>query len=805
MIISPPFLPESGLTSNDAAAIDPMMDAVDKLELEHHGVYPIAFDRRWHCGTHLAPLDQTDAVRAIADGEVVAYRVSQTAISDGVKKKDGSPELNCNNGFVLLKHKTDTGEGRTITFYSLYMHLLDMNAQQRIAPQPIQPPATGSASALPAWLLHPTDGVKLGHDKLKVYRKDMLGLWGNCHGQPHLHFEIFMTEEDFNAYFDHTQLGSDAPTTPASTDYWGHSYYVIPGGQAFLSAPPGYAGSSYFPVLKDGTLDAQSKLYVEAYFHKGQRYTRSWMETAGKLTLLTPRPVADSCRDYEYNLFQRATDLYPSCPSAGYELLRFGRVLSIELPPLAATENHAWVAVTFNDSGAQGYIDISQSAIKKLSDADFPFFTGWQKIDELNTPFSQDGVCDYDELRKIVDVVEASETPAQREDPAYIQEDQLTAYVYGNDAVREKLRGFVCHAPSEWDKRGNEARYARLNQPDGFFGKRKDIDPDGYADFIKFVERLQFLDQVPSLGGGKKFWFFHPLAFIRHFRRCGWLSQPELVQLLPAYILDKDGASWKWVEVRLSWAAPFLSQSNSIASSRRIELNKALRKYGIAAPTRMACFFGNAAQESQWFQKFHERSSYWYKPWDGRGFLQISHASNYIKYWKYRGFTVPVSIEKKLTEHTKQANANRLLVNGKKAMYDPTNSLSDASTDLPIELIIRRDSTENAFEAADSAGAYWAWSKASMSADEYYLTPESTIKSLATANAGKKHYYENRAFGNVAGTVNTGSPSSSYSAIWGIQARFLAFGNAQVMLLDGGSYTQADGTEANIPQDYVRR
>lgn len=164
-----------------------------------------------------------------------------------------------------------------------------------------------------------------------------------------------------------------------------------------------------------------------------------------------------------------------------------------------------------------------------------------------------------------------------------------------------------------------------------------------------------------------------------------------------------------------------------------------------------------------------------------------------------------VVLRRSFMEHTKQANDNRPLVNGKKAMYDPTNSLSDASTGLPDDLIIRRDSTENPFEAADSAGAYWAWSKASMGADEYYLTPESTIKSLATANAGKKHYYENRAFGNVAGTVNTGSPSSSYSAIWGIQARFLAFGNAQVVLLHGGSYTQADGTKADIPQDYVRR
>jgi hypothetical protein len=791
MIISPPFLPESGLTSGDAAAIDPMMDAVDKLELEHHGVYPIAFDRRWHCGTHLAPTVQTESVRAIADGEVVAYRVSQTALSDGVKKKDGSPELNSNNGFVLLKHKTDTGEGRTITFYSLYMHLLDMNAQQRIAPQPIQPPATGSASALPAWLLHPTDGVKLGHDKLKVYRKDMLGYWGNCHGQPHLHFEIFMTEEDFNAYFGHTQLGSDAPNTPASTDYWGHSYYVIPGGQAFVSVPPGYAGSSYFPVLKDGTLDAQSKLYVEAYFHKGQRYTRSWMETAGKLTLLTPRPVADQCRDYEYNLFQRASDLYPSCPSAGYELLRFGRVLSAELPPLAATENHAWVAVTFNDSGAQGYIDISQSAVKKLSDADFPFFTGWQKIDELNTPFSQDGVCDYGELRKIVDVVEASETPAQRKDPAYIQEDQLTAYVYDNDAVRKKLIGFVCHAPSEWDKSGNEARYARLNQPDGFFGKRKDIDPDGYADFIKFVERLQFLDRVPSLSGGKKFWFFHPLAFIRHFRKCGWLSEKEMYQLVPAKVIRKPGSHNSPSSGHFE--SPLLVRS--FINKHQLKLNKAFQKYSITTYIRQACFFGNATQETAWFSNLREAGGSvqnLHLGWYGRGFLQITNKdgninngnNNYYKYFKFIG--------------------------------------RRPRTPAGIHEIQWRDQIGvEPFHASESAMAYWVWPNKSTRSRFDSDTPQvdsaniyadnasiltSNIRHTINTNSGAKIWYYNQWFANCAAAVNypaaTGGNPPNMN---GLVDRLTAFANALVVLGDLNSFPTQSGSISEIPEGFERR
>ncbi len=95
-----------------------MMDAVDEFEFAH-GIYPIAFDRRWHCGAHLAP-DVHGPVHAIADREVVAYRVCQHAMDSG----------NGNAGFVLLKHSTETGEGRTLTFYSLYMHLLPLAEYQ---------------------------------------------------------------------------------------------------------------------------------------------------------------------------------------------------------------------------------------------------------------------------------------------------------------------------------------------------------------------------------------------------------------------------------------------------------------------------------------------------------------------------------------------------------------------------------------------------------------------------------------------------------------------------------------------------
>lgn len=632
MIISPPFLPSNGLTSSDPACIDPMMDAVDKFELPHHGVYPIAFDRRWHCGAHLQPKHQNDAVRAIADGEVVAYRVAQKAITDG---HNGTDALNSNTGFVLLKHMTDTGDGRTITFYSLYMHLLDLNSiRERIGPLPSNPPEVGSSTALPKWLAYPTDGVQAPKN-LKVYRKDILGYPGKCHGQQHLHFEIFMTEGDFAAWFEQAghavQLGNKTPTTPASKDYWGHSYFVIPGGQAFVSAPPEAIGptANYFPALQAGTLDKDSKLYVEAYFHKGQRYTHSWIEKSGAATPLNSKPERDICKDYEYDLYARATALYPQCPSDGYEMLRFGRILN-DTPTLSAAAQKTWVAVTF-EAGKQGYIDISQSTIQKLSDADFPHFCGWQKIEEGNTPLSQDGLCDYDALRNLVKVVEDLETPAERLRSEWEQEDKLADYIQTHAEVRERLKGFICHAPSEWDASGNEARFKRLNDPDGFFGKRKETDPNGYDNFLKFHTQLQFLEQT-TLGGGKKFWFFHPLAFIRHFRKCGWLHSDEMAQCFPRKLLhlkltqfQPSGTSWAIAASRSkNWARSF---------------NEGARKYGLSnQKQRLLHFFSHVIPETGNLSLVKEvggedRS---YSPYYGRGLIQLTHLENYKKYGDFR-------------------------------------------------------------------------------------------------------------------------------------------------------------------------
>jgi predicted chitinase len=90
------------------------------------------------------------------------------------------------------------------------------------------------------------------------------------------------------------------------------------------------------------------------------------------------------------------------------------------------------------------------------------------------------------------------------------------------------------------------------------------------------------------------------------------------------------------------WVSEKVVVDRTAIEQHRPDLNRALRKFGILSPERMAAFFGNAMQETQWFGKLYENNSTaWYYPWDGRGFMQLTGPGNYIKYWRWRGRDVP--------------------------------------------------------------------------------------------------------------------------------------------------------------------
>ncbi|CAE6742154.1 M23 family metallopeptidase [Paraburkholderia haematera] len=586
MIISPPFLPVAGMTSTNLALTDPMMSVVDEFELAH-GVYPIAFDRRWHTGVHLYPATQNEKVRAIADGEVVAYRVCQHAI-------DGGTPDDSNAGFVLLKHTSETGDGRTLTFYSLYMHLLALSAYSSVGVD---------GNVLPEFLRLPSPGGSLnppvappaqaGGGK-KVSRKDVLGLPGGCHGQRHIHFEIFMLPEDFDRYFGATQLGNTQPHTPAGTDYWGHSYYIIPAGQTFVAQPPGTVNGKLHGITFDPLHGGQNTLplHVESYFHRGSKYTSVWSVAAdgSRTPLVTDKPESE----YEYKLYERATKLYPTCPSDGYELLRFGRILSGSPSLPAGAAKTTWIRAAFA-AGQEGYIDLNNEKIVKLSDADFPFLANWQKVSEGNSPFASDGLCDIDRLKAILGTAKEHQTQQEQgEHEEYQKEEALVRYVRNTAGVRDLFKGFVCQAPSEWDGANNDARYGKLLSQQGefYYG-----DSAGYGKFMALLKQFQFWDAT-HLQPGVKLWFFHPLQFIRYFRRCGWLSLREQTQLLPRRSMPTAGGSISWNKSAKRFTNGTLDEGGTAPHGLSAAFNHIFRKYGFCGGLRKAHFLAQIFKET---------------------------------------------------------------------------------------------------------------------------------------------------------------------------------------------------------------
>ncbi|MDI1483688.1 pesticin C-terminus-like muramidase [Polyangium sp. y55x31] len=82
------------------------------------GFFPIGANNFWHGGIHLDA--SGDAVQAIADGDVVAYRINKKALE--VKLLDET--MRYSNGFVLVRHERYTPKGAKLELFSLAVHLL---------------------------------------------------------------------------------------------------------------------------------------------------------------------------------------------------------------------------------------------------------------------------------------------------------------------------------------------------------------------------------------------------------------------------------------------------------------------------------------------------------------------------------------------------------------------------------------------------------------------------------------------------------------------------------------------------------
>jgi hypothetical protein len=740
MLISYPFLPASAIDDDEDIYLARI---VESHLLRYEGAYPVstlstpAGDmHRWHGGVHL--YGGGEPVRAIADGTVVAYRFAAEAETYGsLGRYDTS--------FVLLRHETQTGESTNVVFYSLYMHLA---SQADLAADRL--------SQLPRWI-RPKPGPDVHRPaEQRVWRKDVLGFAGQLYNREALHFEVFMLDADFNRVWRDSKTIAQGT---GSNDWFGDAHFVLPEDQPFVERHPraptkgphriDISGAPDFPLPLGQAGRNAEKLYVSVALHRGRRVARTYRARKGGGYEQVGTAVVQE--NYEYELYHLATALYPDCPSAGLEWLRFGRVLG----PDRTARNENWQLVRYSEA-AVGYIDLALETIAKLSDADFPHWHGWQKRDEGKTANAADGICDDQPTLSLVQAARGSPHAAQ------------------------ELQHLICKAPSEWDDADLATRYARMREP----GQPLETD-DNWNRFKDHVAKMAFWKAAGMTE--RSVWHFHPLRFVRHYRKCAWLSNTEFRQLRPSHAVrtglknKQPTAFWEAVG---EW--PVLTTSAPVRY--RVPLNNMMRKYGVNTGKRQAAFFGNAIQESTWLSRLSESGgdTLWYAPWYGRGFLQLTNPENYIGYWAWRGRVVPAKLATALVDAYK-AIADKSPASRSNATLQDAH-FKELSDEIQTWRADVQGSTEQAatdeqvLSPADSAGFYWAKLKIASHADGEHVVERCPV----ATNLGAKVYYRSPAFWRASAAVNLpGAVDSLYSrSLNGFDSRCCAYAVALVILTD---------------------
>jgi predicted chitinase len=600
------------------------------------GPYPMGKNRFWHGGVHVHPSDRTTPIRAIADGELVAYRYDDADSTDAYFDK-----VPYSRSFVLLKHEAELGHTTLgtskLTFYSLYMHLrawgevkgktaaqavnflrktlaehaqLDGNGQSVLGKH--KHPAVVKAHVE---CVAPTaDGAcHCDNGYGRVRRGDILGYCGSIPDNMTtpsrgIHFEIFF---DDVAFLDN-----------AVKAVWGRC--ILSSELSVLEELQIMETITVDPakpltVTKEESGDGYKKITVgkHSYWVSDDQITSAQIDASAAENKKQPT------KQSQYRANAAELHCYRKNPRKNHKTLaKATPIVPWMVPCLKAGEfreetvdGKSWVQVYVPDTN--GLYWAEKSTLHYTSDADWLDF---HKFEEHGL-FSKDGFIDDDGIRKLCDVYEKGRA-----------DKNLSAL----DADQDNLRRLITCHPTEWSKQDIAKRFTRVTQED--FGAAK-LTPEQFTKLTTHIERLTFWEQVPGLPAATTLWHAHPVKFIEHLAKCMWLSKNELELIYP----EQSGS-----DDEISHGTPA-----EVREKYRVDINKCCYRYGINSRLRQAHVFGQGAVESMSLNEMVEIASgtqYENKellgncqPGDGprfkgRGFKQLTGRYNYAEYWCFRGW-----------------------------------------------------------------------------------------------------------------------------------------------------------------------
>ncbi|MBN3826089.1 hypothetical protein G3O00_21000 [Burkholderia sp. Ac-20384] len=369
--------------------------------------------------------------------------------------------------------------------------------------------------------------------------------------------------------------------------------------QRTIRVPAVYGAAAATPP-DDLTAEAWAQWTVRPIGQTKEVLNIALSEARGTITVTTRDAVGDRRGSVEeaaggYNLYKTATDTYPGCPSAGYEMLRFGRILGPDAP--AATDLHEGRLPHFRkvaiDGGVTAYVDLNRIGTKVYSDADFPHWLGWTFIDDDADGNSR---CDSRQLLDLIEPMSPAPDTAVIDAATRHRNRLILAYAKTQTGeLRDRLTYCVVKMPTEWalddfDKRWGWLKGADGGSPVGNIVFPMCLGEPAYERLKRHHQALAFWDDAvkDGLELDKEHHHFHPISFIKTLGKCGWISVNELLVLLSS--------------------AP--EKGRQRALSLRVTMNYALTKYMINnSVLRKIHFLAQVGIETGWWQYREELGS----------------------------------------------------------------------------------------------------------------------------------------------------------------------------------------------------
>ncbi|ALS95534.1 hypothetical protein EBA05_06300 [Xanthomonas oryzae pv. oryzae] len=226
--------------------------------------------------------------------------------------------------------------------------------------------------------------------------------------------------------------------------------------------------------------------------------------------------------DAEYNLYATSAQIVTAyvgqadapVQSAVYELLRFGRAVGPD--PLKPADTPHWRQIA-TPTGT-GWVNLNGGGVTKSSDADAPHWSGWHLLNEYQT---DDSRCSITTIKKLLDA-NSDGINTLEEAASQLKKAPIINF----------LAGTICKFPTEWQKSTIATRWdwttkeSPPGSPANSVGSTTYLTQKDFVKFQSYAEALCFWDEAKLEDMEVAHWHFHPIRFIDHFRRCGWLDVP---------------------------------------------------------------------------------------------------------------------------------------------------------------------------------------------------------------------------------------------------------------------------------------